>query len=162
MVEDMQRTPGVTDVAGLSQRMIDIVTTVRQDTDEIYERLDDAHDDRLLMSGQLNMLRRDRCSHACTAKLMENEARLSHEAWVQSMDASDIARSKVTALQSQQGPASSPAQPEIPEEASSVANALVARDADRRQNGEDSHDSHTGVRRQAPFARECTYPDFMK
>ncbi|GJS63889.1 putative reverse transcriptase domain-containing protein [Tanacetum coccineum] len=43
-----------------------------------------------------------------------------------------------------------------------VANALAARDADRSQNGQDSHDSGTGVRRQAPLARECTYPDFMK
>ncbi|GKD99785.1 hypothetical protein Tco_1387769, partial [Tanacetum coccineum] len=42
------------------ERMTDFVTTVRKDTDEIYGRLDDAHDDRLLMSGQLNMLRRDR------------------------------------------------------------------------------------------------------
>ncbi|GJS16533.1 hypothetical protein Tco_0411005 [Tanacetum coccineum] len=29
-------------------------------------------------------------------------------------------------------------------------------------NGDDSHNSGTGVRRQAPLARECTYPDFMK
>ncbi|GKG12688.1 hypothetical protein Tco_0346925, partial [Tanacetum coccineum] len=31
-----------TDVAELSQRMTDFVTTVRQDTDEIYGRLDEA------------------------------------------------------------------------------------------------------------------------
>ncbi|GJV95061.1 reverse transcriptase domain-containing protein [Tanacetum coccineum] len=43
-----------------------------------------------------------------------------------------------------------------------VADALATRDADRSRNGEDSHDSGTGVRRQAPFAHECTYPDFMK
>ncbi|GJS07231.1 hypothetical protein Tco_0364027 [Tanacetum coccineum] len=60
------------------------------DTDEIYGRLDDAQGDRLLMSGQLNMLHRDRCAHARTARLMETKARLSHEAWVQSIDASDI------------------------------------------------------------------------
>ncbi|GJX00266.1 hypothetical protein Tco_0184179 [Tanacetum coccineum] len=42
MVEDMQRILAATDVAGLSQRMTDFVTTVRQDTDEIYVRLDDA------------------------------------------------------------------------------------------------------------------------
>nr|GFB17029.1 reverse transcriptase domain-containing protein [Tanacetum cinerariifolium] len=36
------------------------------------------------------------------------------------------------------------------------------RDADKSQNGEDNHDSGTGVRRQAPLARECTYQDFMK
>ncbi|GJY39686.1 reverse transcriptase domain-containing protein [Tanacetum coccineum] len=43
-----------------------------------------------------------------------------------------------------------------------VVDALVACDAYRSRNGEDSHDSGTGVRRQAPPARECTYPDFMK
>ncbi|GJS19060.1 hypothetical protein Tco_0413532 [Tanacetum coccineum] len=43
-----------------------------------------------------------------------------------------------------------------------VANALVACDANRSRNGKDSHDSGTGVRRQAPPARECTYLDFMK
>ncbi|GKG36052.1 hypothetical protein Tco_0443730, partial [Tanacetum coccineum] len=98
MVEDIQGIPEATDVAGLSQRMTDFVMTVRQDTDEIYERLDDAHDDRLLMSGQLNMLRRDRRTHTCTARLMETEARLSRAAWVQSMDVSDTARSEVRAL----------------------------------------------------------------
>ncbi|GKB69736.1 putative reverse transcriptase domain-containing protein [Tanacetum coccineum] len=43
-----------------------------------------------------------------------------------------------------------------------VADALAARDADRSRNGEDNHDSGTGVRRQAPLTRECTYPHFMK
>ncbi|GKE36325.1 hypothetical protein Tco_1459730, partial [Tanacetum coccineum] len=43
-----------------------------------------------------------------------------------------------------------------------VANSLASRNADRSQNGEDNHDSGTGVRRQAPLAHECTYPDFMK
>ncbi|GJZ96591.1 hypothetical protein Tco_0668925 [Tanacetum coccineum] len=52
----------------------------RDDTNEIYGRLDDAHDDRVLMISQLNMLRRYRCSHARTSRLMEAEARLSREA----------------------------------------------------------------------------------
>ncbi|GKF59736.1 hypothetical protein Tco_0176522 [Tanacetum coccineum] len=72
---------------------------IRHDPDrEILMKLDDAHDDRLVMSGQLNLLRRDRHSHARTARLMESEARASHEAWVQSMDASDMARYEVRAL----------------------------------------------------------------
>ncbi|GJV43076.1 hypothetical protein Tco_1427612 [Tanacetum coccineum] len=116
---------------------------------------------RAVLSGRLNLLGRDRRSHAYTALLMEREARLSREAWGRSMDASDTARSEVralrttvlaqqteiaalraadrarqaqlvetlrlmstlqtqvTALQGQQGPASGPAQPEIPEEAGS-------------------------------------------
>ncbi|GJT25403.1 reverse transcriptase domain-containing protein [Tanacetum coccineum] len=43
-----------------------------------------------------------------------------------------------------------------------VVDALAARDANRSMNGDDSHNSGTGVRRQAPLARECTYLDFMK
>ncbi|GKB21695.1 putative reverse transcriptase domain-containing protein [Tanacetum coccineum] len=102
------------------------------DTYEIYVRLDDAQVERLLMSGQLNMLRRDRRAYARTARLMETEARLSHEAWVQSMDASGTAHSE-------------------------------ARDVlTEAEMCEDSHDSGTGVRRQAHLARECTYLDFMK
>ncbi|GKA36487.1 putative reverse transcriptase domain-containing protein [Tanacetum coccineum] len=43
-----------------------------------------------------------------------------------------------------------------------VVDALAARDAERSRNREDSHDSGMGVRRQAPPASACTYPDFMK
>ncbi|GKD05272.1 hypothetical protein Tco_1180246 [Tanacetum coccineum] len=42
----------VTDVAELGQRMTNFVTTIRQDIDEIYRILDDAHDDRSLMSAR--------------------------------------------------------------------------------------------------------------
>ncbi|GKC56645.1 hypothetical protein Tco_1084243, partial [Tanacetum coccineum] len=83
-----------TDVAELGQRMTDFITTIRHDTNEIYRRLDDAQDDRLLMSGQLNLLCTNRRSHVRTARLMENEARASREAWVKSMDASDMAHSE--------------------------------------------------------------------
>ncbi|GJU93656.1 hypothetical protein Tco_1318412, partial [Tanacetum coccineum] len=43
-----------------------------------------------------------------------------------------------------------------------VVDALAARDADRSMNGDDSHNSGTGVRRTERVARECTYQDFMK
>nr|GEV36262.1 reverse transcriptase domain-containing protein [Tanacetum cinerariifolium] len=60
----------------------------------------------------------DRRSHARTARLMESEARASCEAWVQSMDVSDMARSEtqMVALQSQQRPAKDLAHPDVPEE----------------------------------------------
>ncbi|GKD04819.1 hypothetical protein Tco_1179793 [Tanacetum coccineum] len=73
------------------------------------------------------------------------------------MDASDTALSKtqVTTLQSQLGSASGPTQPEIPEEAgSSVTAVLAARDANRSTNGDDSHNSGTGVRRTERATRE--------
>ncbi|GJR21147.1 hypothetical protein Tco_0969674 [Tanacetum coccineum] len=110
-----------TDVAELGQRMTDFVTTVRQDTDEIYERLDDAQDNRLLMSGQLNLLRRDRRSHARMTRLMESKARASREAWLQSMDANDTTRyeTQMVVLQSQQRHARDPTYPDVPEETGS-------------------------------------------
>nr|GEX92751.1 hypothetical protein [Tanacetum cinerariifolium] len=46
--------------------------------------------------------------------------------------------------------------------AQGVADVLAERDATRSRNGENSHDSGTDVKRQAPLARECTYSDFIK
>ncbi|GJX61319.1 putative reverse transcriptase domain-containing protein [Tanacetum coccineum] len=46
--------------------------------------------------------------------------------------------------------------------AQGIVDVLAERDDTRSKNGEDNHDSGTGVRRQAHLARECTYPDFMK
>ncbi|GJT44912.1 reverse transcriptase domain-containing protein [Tanacetum coccineum] len=43
-----------------------------------------------------------------------------------------------------------------------IADALAARDTDRSQNGDDSHNSRTGSRRTERTARECTYTDFLK
>ncbi|GKA56772.1 putative reverse transcriptase domain-containing protein [Tanacetum coccineum] len=43
-----------------------------------------------------------------------------------------------------------------------VADVLAECEATRSGNGEDSHDSRMGERRQGPLAREYTYPDFMK
>nr|GFB30718.1 hypothetical protein [Tanacetum cinerariifolium] len=52
----------------------------RQDTDEIYTRLDDEQTERQLLAGRLNMLFRDRRAYAYTRQLMETEARMSREA----------------------------------------------------------------------------------
>ncbi|GJZ12360.1 hypothetical protein Tco_0547590, partial [Tanacetum coccineum] len=40
--------------------------------------------------------------------------------------------------------------------------AIAARDANRSTNGDDSHNSGTGVRRTERTAREYTYTDFLK
>ncbi|GKC51988.1 hypothetical protein Tco_1074733, partial [Tanacetum coccineum] len=143
------------------------------DIDEIYGRLDDAQTEQQMVTSRVNMLVRDRRAHARIARLMEIEDRMSREAWGWSMDASDLAsdrrrqtqltealklmktlQTQLTALQSRQGPARGPAQPDAPEEA--------ARDAIRSTNGEDNHNSGTRVRRNERATRECTYPDFMK
>ncbi|GKD57659.1 hypothetical protein Tco_1291046 [Tanacetum coccineum] len=55
----------------------------RDDTDEIYTRLDDEQTERQLLADRLNMLFRDKHAHAHarTARLMEAEARMPREAW---------------------------------------------------------------------------------
>ncbi|GJS04148.1 putative reverse transcriptase domain-containing protein [Tanacetum coccineum] len=71
IVETLQGAPVSTDTE-LGRHMIAFETRVRQDTDEIYTRLDDKQSQRQLLAGQLNMLR--------------------------SMDASDLAREEVMSL----------------------------------------------------------------
>ncbi|GJT65702.1 hypothetical protein Tco_1017182 [Tanacetum coccineum] len=97
MLVDM---PGAlaTDDTELGRRMTEFTTRVRQDTDEIYTRLDDEQTERQLMAGRLNMLYRDRRAHARTALLMEREARMSREDWGRSIDASDLAHSEGMSL----------------------------------------------------------------
>nr|GEV96409.1 hypothetical protein [Tanacetum cinerariifolium] len=181
------------------------IIDVWEDLNEIVEEIPATDDDKLLMSGQLNSQRRDRRSHARTARLMESKARASREAWVQSMDASNMTRSesKMVALQSQQRPARDPTHPEVPKEASiifsydlkkmaptrrttraspamkttttpvtnaqlkalidqGVADALTAHNANRIQNGDDSYDSGTGIRKTERTTLECTNTDFLK
>ncbi|GKF04251.1 hypothetical protein Tco_0034919 [Tanacetum coccineum] len=97
IVETLQGAPVSTDTE-LGQHMTAFETRVRQDTDEIYTRLDDEQSQRQLLASQLNMLFRDRRTHTYTRHQMETEARLSREAWKQLMDASDLAREEVMSL----------------------------------------------------------------
>ncbi|GJY19372.1 hypothetical protein Tco_0390863 [Tanacetum coccineum] len=170
MVEDMQETLAATDVAGLSQWMADFITTLRQDTDEIYVRLDDAQDERLLMSdysastadGDCRVAGNrphpigttcrdtdtikdtaDTCDRAPESKMAPKRATRSTPAI--KTTTTSVTNAQLKALIDQ-----------------GVANVLATRDADRSMNGDVNHNSGTGVRRQAPLARECTYPDFMK
>nr|GFA04857.1 putative reverse transcriptase domain-containing protein [Tanacetum cinerariifolium] len=214
----------------LGRYMREFETRVKQDTDEIYMRLDDEQTERQLLDGRLNMLFRDRRAHAYTRLLMETEARMSREAWVRATDASDLVRgevmslrttvlgqmseirelqatdrrrrtgqetalqAQVTTLQGKQGLAGGHTQPELLEEkqmaprrttrstadqetinATSVTNAqlqvmidqgvtvaLATHDALKSTNGDDSHNSGSGVRRTERATRECSYTDFHK
>ncbi|GKC04545.1 hypothetical protein Tco_0996155 [Tanacetum coccineum] len=82
IVEAMQGTPVVTDVAEFSQRMTEFETRVRRDTNEVYTRLDDEQTGRQLLAGRLNMLFRDRRAHARTVSdSWETGGRMFREAW---------------------------------------------------------------------------------
>nr|GFB79615.1 hypothetical protein [Tanacetum cinerariifolium] len=97
IVETLQGAPVSTDTE-LGGYMREFETRVRQDTDEIYMRLDDEQIERQLLAGRLNMLFRDRRAHAYTRHLMETEARMFREAWVPATDASDLVHSEVMSL----------------------------------------------------------------
>nr|GFB36861.1 hypothetical protein [Tanacetum cinerariifolium] len=94
MLETLQGAPVSTDTE-LGRYMREFETRVRQDTDEIYMRLDDEQIEQHLLAGRLNILFRDRRAHAYTRHLMETEARMSRESWVRSTDASDLVRGEV-------------------------------------------------------------------
>ncbi|GJX97279.1 putative reverse transcriptase domain-containing protein [Tanacetum coccineum] len=100
IVEAMQGTPVSTNTE-LGQHMAKFETRVRQDTYEIYTRLDDEQTGRQLFAGRLNMLFKDRRAYARTARLMETETRMSREAWGRSMDASDLTRAEIMSLRTQ-------------------------------------------------------------
>nr|GFC79827.1 hypothetical protein [Tanacetum cinerariifolium] len=77
---------------------VEFESRVRQDMDEIYTRLDDEQTKRQLLAGRLNMLFRDRRTHAHTRMLMEAEVRMSREAWTRATDASDLDYDEVISL----------------------------------------------------------------
>ncbi|GJT58904.1 reverse transcriptase domain-containing protein [Tanacetum coccineum] len=87
-----------TTLEGVNQRVIELATTVDQEDEIIYSQLDDARYDRALLRARVNMLYRDRPFHRRTALLMDEEARLSHAAWAQSMDACDQTHSEGISL----------------------------------------------------------------
>nr|GEY47825.1 ribonuclease H-like domain-containing protein [Tanacetum cinerariifolium] len=123
-------------------------TRVRQDTNEIYMRLDDEQTERQLLAGRLNMLFRDRRVYAYTRQLMETEARIRttrSTADQETVNATTITNAQLQAMIDQ-----------------GVTAALAACDALRSTNGDDSHNSETGVRRTERATRECTYTDFLK
>nr|GFB76642.1 hypothetical protein [Tanacetum cinerariifolium] len=97
IVEALQGAPVSTDTE-LGGYMREFETRNRQDTDEIYTRLDDEQSKRQLLAGRLNMLFRDRRAHAYIRHLMKTKARMSREAWVRSTDASDLVRGEVMSL----------------------------------------------------------------
>ncbi|GJW16536.1 hypothetical protein Tco_0023972 [Tanacetum coccineum] len=135
-------------LGGVNQRVIELATTVNEEDEIIYSQLDDARYDRALHKARVNMLNRDRPFYKRTAILIDEEARLFRAAWAQSMDACDQTHSEgislwttvmaqrqrqlvealkivkslktqMIELQRQRGPAKDPAEPDLPEEASS-------------------------------------------
>ncbi|GKE37322.1 hypothetical protein Tco_1460727, partial [Tanacetum coccineum] len=112
MLVDMPGAPA-TDDRELGRRITEFTTRVRQDTDEIYTRLDDEQFERQLMAGRLNMLYRDRRAHARTARLLEAEV-VAQQVVITELQAADHRRQAMTEFERQHGPTKGPAQPNAP------------------------------------------------
>nr|GEV94290.1 integrase, catalytic region, zinc finger, CCHC-type, peptidase aspartic, catalytic [Tanacetum cinerariifolium] len=59
---------------GVNERVTELDTTIRQQTDEFEIRLEEAQDDRTLLRARVNTLFRDRPDHHRTTMLMDREA----------------------------------------------------------------------------------------
>ncbi|GKE88338.1 hypothetical protein Tco_1565813 [Tanacetum coccineum] len=90
-----------TTLEGVNQRVTDLATTVRQDTDEFYVRFEDVQDDRALLRARVNTLFRDRLDNRRTAMLLDREAMYAREAWADSQDRSAAIEAHVQTLEAQ-------------------------------------------------------------
>nr|GFA24603.1 hypothetical protein [Tanacetum cinerariifolium] len=127
---------------------------------EAWVRATDASD---LVHGQMSEIRELQAADRRRQTVISELLRIDHRRSTETSELRTALQGQVTALQGQgqQGLAGDPTQPELPEEAGVTA-ALAECDALRSTNGDDSHNSGTGVRRTERAARECTYTDFLK
>nr|GFA48279.1 hypothetical protein [Tanacetum cinerariifolium] len=154
IVETLQGAPVSTDME-LGRYVREFETRVRQDTNEIYMRLDDEQTKRQLLAGQLNMLFKDRRAHAYTHHLMETEARMSREAWmseIRELQAADRMRqtmiSELLRIDHRRSTKISELRTALQGQAmidQGVTAALAARDAIRITNGDDIYNFGTGT-----------------
>ncbi|GJW19303.1 hypothetical protein Tco_0026739 [Tanacetum coccineum] len=100
IVEAMQEIAPTT-LEGVNQRVTELATTVRQDTDEFYVRFEDAQDDRAFLRARVNTLFRDRPYHRHTAMLLDREATYARRAWAGSEDRSAAIEAHVRTLEAQ-------------------------------------------------------------
>ncbi|GJZ82137.1 hypothetical protein Tco_0647131 [Tanacetum coccineum] len=92
--------PTPLELEGVNQRVTDLATIVEEETTSMYGIMEDAQDDRSLLRARVNLLYRDRHVHRRLAVMIEREAKIAHEAWGLSMDASDMHSALISELQS--------------------------------------------------------------
>nr|GEX88744.1 hypothetical protein [Tanacetum cinerariifolium] len=112
MIEDMQGTPAATSVAGLSQRMSNFVTTVRQDTNESMHASDTARTE--VMSLRTRVLEQQTKIAGLRVADCTRQTQL-----VEALTLLKTLQTQMAELQRQHGPARGPTYPEVPEEAGS-------------------------------------------
>ncbi|GJV60344.1 hypothetical protein Tco_1466444 [Tanacetum coccineum] len=135
-----------TTLEGVNQRVIELATTVDQEDEIIYSQLDDARYDRALLRARAQSM--DACNQTCSEGISLRTTVMAQQSEITELQAADRRRQSVISdllkadhrrqrqlvetlkivkslktqmieLQRQQGPAKDPAEPELPEEASS-------------------------------------------
>ncbi|GJZ17518.1 hypothetical protein Tco_0553641 [Tanacetum coccineum] len=167
-----------TTLEGVNQRVTKLATTVRQENEESQVRFEDAQDNRVYLRAQVNTLFRDRPYHRHTAMILDREAMYARLAWTSFEDRSAAIEAHVRTLEAQKMAPSkrtARASPAIMTTPTStpitdaqlrtliergVAAVLAERDGDKSRNGDNSHDSGIGRRRQASTVRKCQPMNF--
>ncbi|GJR40938.1 putative reverse transcriptase domain-containing protein [Tanacetum coccineum] len=169
IVETLQGAPVSIDTE-LGQHVTAFETKVRQDTDEIYTRLDDEQSGRQLLA-EVMSLRTTMLAQQSQIRELQSADR-KRQTVITEMLAADHRRQKqltealnlIKRLQTQMAEferyllsitGSILDSMALGIDRSRCCYALAARDADRSRNGKDSHNFSTGVRRQAPPGRDA-------
>nr|GEU84522.1 hypothetical protein [Tanacetum cinerariifolium] len=165
-----------TTLEGVNERVTELDTIVRQRTDELEVRFEDAQFDRALLRARVNTLYRDRPYHRHTAMLIDREAMYSREAYAFSIDRSSAMAAQVKTLETQVAALITQTTSLHTQLTTALGRieVLEARDPEpyegpaeagssyRSRNGDNNNDSGTGGSRQMATPRECSYTDFLK
>ncbi|GJU69944.1 putative reverse transcriptase domain-containing protein [Tanacetum coccineum] len=150
-----------TTLEGVNQRVTELATTVRQGTKEFQVRFDDAQDDWDFLRARVNTLFKDRRFHRHTVMLLDREATYARKAWTGFEDRSAAIKAHFRILEVQVATLMAQTS-SLQTQLTTTLGRIEILEAIRSRNGDDSHDSGTGGRRQVSTIHECTYIDFLK
>ncbi|GJW17816.1 hypothetical protein Tco_0025252 [Tanacetum coccineum] len=85
MLVDAIREGAPTTLEGVNARVTKLAKTHERDTQDLYAHLEDAQDSQARLSGKFNILIEDSQFYQQTVLMIEDEARVSREAWAQAM-----------------------------------------------------------------------------
>ncbi|GJW41411.1 hypothetical protein Tco_0067256 [Tanacetum coccineum] len=170
---------------GITDTWDEIVEAMLEDTDEFYVQFEDAQDDRSFLRARTGSEDRSAAIKAHVRTLKAQVATLMAQTSSLQTQLTTSLRHIETLEARDPEPQDEPTEKMAPKKRTTrtsptttstpmtdaqiqalieqgVAAALAYRDADKSRNGDDSHDSGTGGRRQVSTVRECTYTDFLK
>nr|GEV62535.1 hypothetical protein [Tanacetum cinerariifolium] len=173
---DVAEEEALTTLEGVNSKVTELAIVQEQDTQDIYGVMEDTQGRQTEIFQSVEALVDNRQYHYEIARLVDQEARFSREAWAHSMGLGlKMAPKKAATKQTTRlNPGATPNPNSAPSTTTiTVTNAqlqamidqgvntvLAARDTNR--TGDDNHTSGTGVRKTEHITQECTYQDFMK